>query len=115
MHKQEQDDEHDSTRLNHALGFAGLRAFPQYVQPPLYHRERCVTSVRGGVVELHRRAKMSLTIMTEIMISRTVVMMLRTRERAASYGVARLSGMTVRFRPRGALDAVPSSRELPSL
>src|SRR6266851_5652682 len=84
MLKQEQDDEHDSTRLNHALGFAGFTGFSQIrATPPLYYGERCVTSVRGGVVELHRRAMMSLTIMTEIMISRTVVTMLRTRERAA--------------------------------
>jgi hypothetical protein len=41
-----------------------------------------VTSEAGGVAPLQRRTKMSLTIMTEIMIRSTVVMTLRNRERA---------------------------------
>src|SRR4029079_2063710 len=55
-----------------------------------------VTSEAGGVAPLQRRTKMSLTIMTEIMIRSTVVMTLRNRERAPSGGAGRLSGTALR-------------------
>ena len=68
--------------------FAGRRKPPD-------QRERSVTSEAGGAAELQRRKKMSLTIMTEIMINRMVVTALRRRGRAASRGVGRRSGMVV--------------------
>ena len=77
--------------------FAGRRKPPD-------QRERSVTSEAGGAAELQRRKKMSLTIMTEIMISRTVVTALRTRERTRSRDAGRVAGMA--FTPRAAR-AVP--------
>jgi hypothetical protein len=62
---------------------------------PPDQRERSVTSEAGGAAELQRRTKMSLTIMTEIMINRMVVTALRRRGGAASRGVGRRSGMVV--------------------
>src|SRR5882757_7425780 len=54
-------------------------------------------SETGGVPAPQRRTRMSLTIMTEIMIKRIVVMRLRTLERTASAG----SGRLVMARSRG--------------
>src|SRR6185312_6036009 len=53
-------------------------------------------SEAGGVAPLQRRTKMSLTIMTEIMIRSTVVMTPRNRDRAPSGGAGRLSGTALR-------------------
>jgi hypothetical protein len=66
--------------------FAGQRKFS------VSHRERCVTPEVTGVVALHRRTKMSLTIMT----SRSVVMTPRPRERVAWSGAERPSFMMAR-------------------
>jgi hypothetical protein len=66
-----------------------------------------VTSGRGSVVEPHRRANMSLTIMTASMTIRMVVTALRKREGAASRVVCKLSDMMLAFRLRAARLAVP--------
>jgi hypothetical protein len=50
-------------------------------------------SEADGVGPPQRRTRMSLTIMTEIMIRSTVVMMLRKRGRASALGSERLFGM----------------------
>jgi hypothetical protein len=60
-----------------------------------------------------RRAKMSLTIMTAIMSSRTVVMVLRTRKLAAPDVPGWLVDMVLAVRRRVARAARPSCRAKP--
>src|SRR3979411_818181 len=77
--------------------FKGFRAVyglvPGSRNPSLHHDERCVTLGGDGGAEPHRRANMSLTIMTASMISRTLVIALRTREDAALRLAGRLADM----------------------